>query len=403
MSGRTVFASGRDERLRVPVLVVATAAALVALVVALVSNSEPLVAAMLLGAGIVVGEVFVLRWPPAGEVAASYSVFLALTRAVDLRVAVVTIVAAEIVTLAGDEDFRSARWRAVRSAAMGVAIVTVFHLVFATLGHRELVITVLAALLVSAAVGAAIDGSMRHAEREVQQTYWPERALYAWAAVIGTGVLMALAVRGVDGAGALGVRGAAWLSLPLLVIWWSFQQDDASTRLTRQTADALAMVPVLGGAVELGASAHDADLARRVAAQLGLSADEQHTLAVAARLRHLGAVTFDSVIDLTGDASGAALARAEAATSAMLRNTQFDEAGAIVSAASGVAARAGDSPDGRAELLATVVRTLDEFQTARPGVRDPAGAIGALRARHADRRVRTVVDALERVVGSGPA
>jgi hypothetical protein len=397
-----VFASGRDERLRLPVLVVATAAALVAVIVAIVSTSEPLVAAIVLGAGIVVGEVFVLRWPPAGEVAASYAVFLVLARAVDLRVALVTIVAAELVTLAGDEDFRAARWRSVRSVAVGATMVLVFHLVFAALAHRELAITVLAALLMSAAMGAAVDGSMHHAESDVQQTYWPERALYAWAAVIGTGVLMALAVRGVDGDGALGVRGAAWLSLPLLAIWWSFQQDDASTRLTRQTADALAMVPVLGGAVELGASAHDADLARRVAAQLGLTADEQHTVAVAARLRHLGAVTFDSVIDLTEDSTGASLARAEAATSAMLRNTQFDDAGAIVSAAAGVGGRERDHSDGRAELLATVVRTLDEFQTARPG-RDPAAAIGALRARHADRRVRTVVDALERAVGRGPA
>ncbi|HEY1741267.1 MAG TPA: hypothetical protein VGI86_21320, partial [Acidimicrobiia bacterium] len=102
MSMRTVLASGRDERMRVPVLVVATVTALGALVVALVSTSEPLVAAVVLGAGIVVGELFVLRWPPAGEVAASYAVFLVLTRAVDLRVALLTIVAAELVTLAGE-------------------------------------------------------------------------------------------------------------------------------------------------------------------------------------------------------------------------------------------------------------------------------------------------------------
>ena len=137
--------------------------------------------------------------------------------------------AAELVTLVGEEHFRAARWRAGRSVVVGAATVVGFHLVFAVLGRRELVITVLAALLVSAAVGAAVDGSMHHAEHEMQQTYWPERALYAWAAVIGTGVLMALAVRGVNGDGALGVRGAAWLALPLLAIWWSFQQDDTST------------------------------------------------------------------------------------------------------------------------------------------------------------------------------
>ena len=86
----------------------------------------------------------------------------------------------------------------------------------------------------------------------------------------------------------------------------------------------------------------------------------------------------------------------------MLCNTQFDDAGAIVATAGGTSSRDGDARDGRVDLLATVVRTLDEFQT-----RGLAGATRRARSvryavRHADRRVRTVVDALERVVGSRP-
>ena len=207
MTVRTVLASDRDERMRVPVVVVATAAALVALVATLVSTSEPLVAAIVLGAGIVVGEVFVLRWPPAGEVAASYAVFLVLARAVDVRVALVTIVAAELVTLVGEEHFRAARWRAGSQRCCGRG-----HsggIPPRVRGARSPRARDHRAGCTARERGRRCRGRREHAPRRARDAadlLARARRPYAWAAVIGTGVLMALAVRGVNGDGALGVR-----------------------------------------------------------------------------------------------------------------------------------------------------------------------------------------------------
>ncbi len=377
MTFRTVLASGRDERMRAPALVVACAAATVAAIVAAASTSESLVIAVVLGAGIVVGELFVLRWPPAGEVPASYAVFLVLARGAGVRDALLTVLAAELLTVAGDHELRAAAWRAGRGIAVGSTTIVAYHLGFMALGRHEVVVAVMAALLVGAAAGAGVDGSVRHAEGEAPQTFWPERALYAWGAIVGSGVLMAMAIRGVHGDGALGLRAAMLLALPLLAIWWSYQQDDAATRVLRQTVDALAMVPVLSGAVELGASARDAELARHVAAHVGLTPDEQYTIAVAARLRHLGAVASGSLIAGAGDVDAVGFPRAETATAAMLRGTPFAESGTIADSAAGVEGGASP-PASRAEMHATVLRMLAEFQSARTDACDSASAIGAL-------------------------
>ncbi len=402
MTVRTVLATSRDERLRPPAIGVAAACAVAAVVVELSLSPSPLRVAVVLGAAVVVGELLILRWPPAGELPLSYAVFLVVARAVPLRDAMATLLIAELVSLAGDERTHRAVWRAGRGLAAGVATVCTFHLAFAALGRHEIVAIVVAALLVAAMVASAVDGSLRRAEHEILQTFWPERALYAWGAVVGSGVLMAIAVRGVDGDGALGTRGAGLLALPLLAVWWSFQQDDASARVLRQTVDALAMVPVLTGVVDIGASARDAETARRVGAHVGLTPDEQHTIAVAARLRHVGAAAAEPRIDLThARPTPVAQGRVEQATSEMLRDTPFADAGAVVRATRSVAVRDDAAGNGRVELSATVLHVVSEYQSARARGRDSATALGALRARYADRRVTAVVDVLERLTVAG--
>ena len=117
MSVRTVLSSGRDERMRMRALAVAAGTALVAGFLALVSDPQPLVTAVVLGAGIVVAELFVLRWPPAGELPVSYAVFLVVARALDWRAALATIVFAELVSLAADE--RNTRAACARGTRRG--------------------------------------------------------------------------------------------------------------------------------------------------------------------------------------------------------------------------------------------------------------------------------------------
>ena len=401
MNVHAVLASGRDERLRPPALVVASLSAVTAFVFVLAQGSRTLVVATVLGAGIVTAELLVLRWPPAGEIPLSYAVFLVVARGMGLQYAVATVIVAEAVTLIGDERVARSVWRAGRSVAVGVAAIIAYHVAFAAMGHHELVEIVVAALLVGATVEAAIDGSMHRTEHEVLQTFWPERALYSWGAVVGTGVVMAVAIRGVDGDGALGVRGAALLALPLLAVWWSFQQEDASARMLRQTIDALAMVPALTGAVEVGVSARDAETVRRVGRVVGLTPDQEHTVAIAARLRHIGAAATEPTIDLTVTRPvGPVPGHVERATAQMLRDTPFADAGEVVRVA-GHPPRHGASDDAHLAMSATVLRVVGEFQAARDNGRDAATAIGALRARHADRRATVVVDAIERLAGAG--
>ena len=63
---------------------------------------------------------------------------------------------------------------------------------------------------------------------------------------------MAIGYRGVDGRGELGVWGPLLFSIPLLGAWYSFERLDSISRTYRQTIEALAMAPELGGVVRAG-------------------------------------------------------------------------------------------------------------------------------------------------------
>jgi hypothetical protein len=391
MSIATRFALVRDERMHPQALAIALASAVVALGVALVAPRGALVTAAVLEAGIVAGELLVLRWRPAGELALSYAVFLVAVRGLALRDAVVVVLVAELVTLAADVGTgRRSGARVARSIAVGIAMVLAGHGAFALFGRREDVWVVVAALCVAAAAGAAIDAAMRRFAGDVEQTFWPEPALYAWTSVLASGVVMAIAVRGVDGRGALGTRGAVLLALPMLGVWWAYQQSAATGRMLGQAVEALAMVPALAGVVDLGAGPRVAALARHVGERVGLTPDEQTTLDVAARLQHLGAVTLDRDTDAHGNA-------AARATFDILGEVEaFAPAGEIVRRAS--APRSVSMLDARGNLSASVLQKVAQFEFAREAGYDEAGALAALRAADSDRRSLATIDALERVL-----
>src|SRR3954470_7812516 len=150
-----VMATLRAERMHARAIGFAVATLAAALVIALVAPRGELVTAALLGAGIVVGELFVLRWPPAGELPLSYAVFPVVARGLDIRYALVTVVLAELVTLAGDEASQRSGWRVTRGIAVGAAIVIAYHAAFAVVGRDENVAIVAAALLFAIAIGSA--------------------------------------------------------------------------------------------------------------------------------------------------------------------------------------------------------------------------------------------------------
>jgi len=104
---------------------------------------------------------------------------------------------------------------------------------------------------------------------------------------------MAVGYSGVDGRGDLGVWGPLLFSIPLLGTWYSFERLDSINRTYRQTIEALAMAPELGGLVRDGHAQRVCALASAIGRELDLDDAHLYTLETAALLHHVGQVTLD--------------------------------------------------------------------------------------------------------------
>ena len=176
---------------------------------------------------------------------------------------------------------------------------------------------------------------------------------------------------------------------PLLAAWYAFERLDAATRSFRQTIEALAMAPELGGYVPPGHAVRVAALAGAAAERMGLPPDDVRDLEMAALLHHLGQVTLD-------DPDHGAPGEVAAVTGTMMRAIRpLAAAGDIV---------AGDADEPRRRLAARILAVASAYDDLTGG--DEAlvdGAVGVLRgdARFAgDERVIAVC---ERVVRDGSA
>ena len=156
---------------------------------------------------------------------------------------------------------------------------------------------------------------------------------------------MAIGYRGVDGEGRVGIWGPLLFSTPLLAAWYAFERLDSATRSYRQTIEALAMAPELGGMVPAGHAERVAALASAMGEQLGLSAQDVNDLEMAALLHHLGQVTLDEPSETQGEVA--------AVTGAMLHEIRpLTAAGDIV---------AGDTDDPRRRIAVQVLRIASEY------------------------------------------
>ena len=72
---------------------------------------------------------------------------------------------------------------------------------------------------------------------------------------------MAIGYHGVDDEGEFGIWGPILFFTPLLAAWYAFERLDSATLAYRQTIEALAMAPELGGLVPAGHSERVASLA----------------------------------------------------------------------------------------------------------------------------------------------
>jgi hypothetical protein len=314
--------------LRARVAVVSAAGALAALVsIAATSDASDVPKVALIAAGVVVGELLVLRLEDGTCLPLAYALALVAVRGVGLPNALMAVAIGEAIAIAvrtaprslGHRALESLHHGAVASAAIGVAA-----LVDRTESAERLsdVLVVLGAATLAMIVAEELVRLVTG-----RRSSLTPRGTRAWLVLAACGALMALGAHGVNGRGDFGVWGPLLFSIPLLATWWSFERLDAVSRAQRQTLEALAMAPELAGFVASGHAARVATLCRAMANDVGLGPDAMRDLEAAALLHHLGAVTIPRADE------GVRSLDVVRTTAALLRPiASLHEAGAIVGA-----------------------------------------------------------------------
>lgn len=400
-------------RTRVPAVLVAGLLAAVAVHAA--DGPQAAVHACLLAAGLVAGELLVLRLEDGTGVPLSYAPLIAIAVGFEPDAALVIVCGAQLVAWLLRVDGRSVAQRGltfVQRLAVGAAAVGAARATWNLLDRRETLAAVLVTIGATIAAAMIVDEIARRAQRLRSAT--TARGLRAWSALGATGALMALGYRGVDGDGRSGLWSLALFAIPLVAAWYSFERLAAVSRTHRQTLRALSMATELAGFVRDGHGERVAVLCERIAGELGLVPSEIDDLVAAAYLHHLGVVTIDEVMPLdaavpiiSGGQAGPvgpgpeSVAIVATVTSAMLADIPaLAAAGAIVGGQPLPSRRPGDAT-GEHRLTSQVLKVASDFDDLASGER--SGAAFALEALYSspgyvyDRRV---LEALERVVAS---
>jgi hypothetical protein len=349
-------------------------------------------ALILFAAGLVVGELLVLRLENGTAVPLSYAVLLVIASSFPAPRYAVAVAGAELISLLLRLSDRSSGWRLPIMAerlVVAAATIAVYDGFRALTNHAETVVAVLLTLGAAAAAQIPVDLTARWVLR-LRPTFSP-RARLAWLAISSSGMLMAIGYRGVDGMGRVGIWGPLLFSTPLLGAWYAFERLDSATLAYRQTIEALAMAPEFGGIVPPGHSQRVAALSSAMAAILGVSAHDTSDLEMAALLHHLGQVTIDEPDDFV---RGIPPGEVAAVTSTMLREIKpLAAAGDIV---------AGDASEPRRRVAVQILRVASDYDdlTARDGNAADV-SIETLRSAPGYVYDEKVLVALERAVSAG--
>jgi hypothetical protein len=337
-----------------------------------------------LGAGIVLGELLVLRLEDGSALPLSYAVLMVLASSFAFGEYALTVFAAELLALLIIVAGRAVRWRLatlLERLAVAAATFAAYRAAWNAVDQRETVAAILAALAAAAAAQLVTDVVVRKVLR-LGASFTP-RARLAWLAIASSGMLMAIGYRGVDGQGRVGIWGPLLFSTPLLAAWYAFERLDSATRSYRQTIEALAMAPELGGMVPAGHAERVAALALAMGEHVGLSAQDVNDLEMAALLHHLGQVTLDEPSETQGEVA--------AVTGAMLHEIRpLTAAGDIV---------AGDTDDPRRRIAVQMLRIASEYDDLTVRDHIPGDlALESLRSAPGYVYDAKVLSALERVL-----
>jgi hypothetical protein len=338
--------------------------------------------------GLVLGELLALQLEDGGAVPLSYAVLVVLASSFNLREYAIAVLCAELVSILLRITDRNRTWRLkIFGVRMAVAAATyaAYQGFWHLFGEREQVGVILVSLAAAAGAQLVVDVTMSKLLH--LHTSLSARGRLAWLAIASSGMLMAIGYRGVNGDGRLGIWGPLLFSTPLLAAWYAFERLDSATRSYRQTIEALAMAPELGGMVPPGHAERVASLASAMGEELGLTTHEVRDLEMAALLHHLGQVTLDHPVGEHGSDPS----EVTAVTGAMLSEIRpLQAAGEIVG---------GDVEDPRRRLAVQALRLASEYDdmTVRDNVPGDL-AVESLRSAPSYVYDERVVVALERVL-----
>jgi hypothetical protein len=368
---------------------VATAGIVAALIAYAIDRNSTANDLALLAAGVVLGELFVLRLEDRSSVPLSFAVMIVLASSFALDEFACTVIAAEIVAffLCSRGNEPRGRWEIlVARILVAAATVAAYRGMMIAFDHSDGRTAVLVALATAALAQFVTEMTLRTIVKRGSSL--TTRGRLAWLAVASSGMLMAIGYSGVNHKFELGIWGAMLFALPLAAAWYAFERLDSATLAYRQTIESLAMAPELGGLVPAGHAERVAALVGSMGNRLGLPAADLDDLEMAALLHHVGQVTLDDP-EVAGRPEPHHVA---AVTSSMLREIQpLAGAGDIV---------AGDVGDDRRRLAVQVLRLASEYDdlTVVNGA-PPTVALETLRT--APRYVydERVLSALERSLG----
>jgi hypothetical protein len=250
--------------------------------------------AVLLGAGVVLGELLVLKLADGTGLPLSYAVLLVIVTCFPPLAVVALVLGAELVAVIVRAEPRGLAARALVGAQrvlVAAGALGAFRVARHLFGARVHLGAVLGALVVAVVAALVVDELLRLVAR--RRSGLVGSGNIAWSALGSCAVLMSVGYSGVNGRGDLGVWGPLLFSIPLLATWYSFDRLDSINRTYRQTIEALAMAPELGGLVREGHATRVAELATAIGRELDLDDAQLRTLETAALLHHIGQVTLD--------------------------------------------------------------------------------------------------------------
>ena len=351
---------------------------------------------IMIGAALVIGEMFELRPMRRAPLPLSFAAVVVLTRAADpWDFALVVAMACAVAVL----------WRPTPPALLAKAVLVferygeaavagvTYYVVLDATNELSTEASVLLALA-GAAVSMVLVSDLLTFIRS--RRIAPMSARGADLALVTSGMLMAVGYAGIGPDGRLGLWGPLLFSIPLLAAWYSFELLASTRRNFRQTVEALGVAPELGGLVREGHAERVAALATAIGRDLDLPESDVEQLQTAALLHHLGAVCLDAPAEgEVLDAGAIAAAGAD-----MLRASEIlAPAGDIVAAAPllhRVPGVPGQRKDAFAGQILKVASAFDELTEGR--VEHEAWALEALYTGPLYVYDGRVVGALERVV-----